>query len=321
MTENFPGSQSDPTPPTSSVSRTDDDTWDLASSVGATATMVAAARAMATKDPRHLINDPFAEPLVRAVGIDFFTKMLDGQLEVSPFGDIAPERVQNMVAGMALRTKFFDEYFATAIAAGVRQVVILASGLDSRAYRLSWPPGTVVYEVDQPAVIAFKTTVLADIGAQPTAELGTVGIDLRDDWPSALQEAGFDPAAPTAWLAEGLLIYLPPHAQDRLFDTITGLSRPGSTIGTEYAPGIIDFDAEKAHAMSANFRAQGLNLDMPSLVYSGPRSNVMDYLRSADWHITAIPGDQLFIQNALEPPTRGEGDDPLGEIVYISARR
>jgi len=136
------------------MARTDGDSWDLTSGVGATATMVAAGRAMATKDPRRLIDDRFAEPLVRAVGIDFFVKMIDGTLESSPFGDTEPERVQAMIAGMAMRTKFFDDYFISACLAGeIRQAVILASGLDSRAYRLAWPSEAVVYEIDQPAVI------------------------------------------------------------------------------------------------------------------------------------------------------------------------
>ena len=133
------------------MSRTDDDSWDLASSVGATATMVAAGRAMATKDPRGLINDPFADPLVRAVGLDFFTKMMDGELDFSLLPNSSPDRTQAIVDGMAVRTKYFDDYLLDAVQAGVRQVVILASGLDSRAYRLPWPDGTMVYEIDQPA--------------------------------------------------------------------------------------------------------------------------------------------------------------------------
>ncbi|WP_308197416.1 class I SAM-dependent methyltransferase [Candidatus Mycolicibacterium alkanivorans] len=272
------------------MTRTDNDTWDLASSVGATATMVATGRAMATKDPRHLIDDPFAEPLVRAVGIDFFVAMIDSKVDASPFGDDAPERVEAMINGMALRTKFFDEYFVRVTEGGIRQAVILASGLDSRAYRLPWPSGTVVYEIDQPKVIEFKTAVLADLGAQPTAQRRTVGIDLREDWPSALKATGFDPTAPTAWLAEGLLIYLPPHAQDRLFDTITALSAPGSAVATEYVPGIVDFDAAKAREMASNLRDRGLDLDMPSLVYAGPRSHVMDYLTAKGWVVSGVPG-------------------------------
>jgi len=300
------------------VARTNNDSWDLASSVGATATMVAAARALATEDPRGLINDPFAEPLVRAVGIDFFVRMLDGEITDSPWAD-APERVEAVVAGMAMRTKFFDEYLVTSTADGVRQVVILASGLDSRAYRLPWPSGTVVYEIDQPAVIDFKTSVLAGLGAQPTAQRRTVGLDLREDWPTALRAAGFDPDAPTAWLVEGLLIYLPPDAQDRLFDTITSLSAPDSAIATEYAPGIIDFDAEKARAMAAELREQGFDLDMPTLVYPGPRSQVMEYLRGKGWQVTGVPTGELFNRNGLQQPNR-EGYDPLGEIVYVSAK-
>lgn len=299
------------------MARTDDDSWDPASSVGATATMVAAGRAMATKDPRRLINDPFAEPLVRAVGIDFFVAMLDDTLGTSAFPDASPERVEAMIAGMAMRTKFFDDYFTTT-AAGVRQAVILASGLDSRAFRLAWPPGTVVYEIDQPAVIDFKNRVLGDLGAQPTAERRTVGIDLRGDWPAALRDAGFDPGAPTAWLAEGLLIYLPPDAQDRLFDTITALSVPGSTMATEYAPGIIEFDFEKARDRAALMRERGLDIDMASLIYPGPRSHVMEYLRAKGWQVTGVPRDELLTRNGLQPPDRSDFN-PLGDIVYVSA--
>lgn len=296
------------------MGRTEGDSWDLASSVGATATMVAAARAMASRDAHALIDDPFAEPLVRAVGIDFFVRMLDGGLSSMP----DPGRAEAMIHGMALRTKFFDDYLTASTAAGVRQVVILASGLDSRTYRLDWPAGTVVYEVDQPKVIAFKTQVMAGLEATPAAELRTVGIDLREDWPTALRAAGFDPSAATAWLVEGLLIYLPPEAQDRLFDTIGALSGPGSAIGTEFVPGIMDFDAEKVRERAAAFRDQGLDLDMASLVYAGPRSNVIDYLRDGGWRVTAVPGDELFARHGLQPPDRDE-DSPLGEITYVSA--
>jgi methyltransferase (TIGR00027 family) len=300
------------------MARTDTDSWDLATSVGATATMVAAARAMATKDPRRLIDDPFAEPLVRAVGIPFFVDMLDGRLGSSPFGDAGEERAQAMIAGMAMRTKFFDDYFVAAAATGVRQIVVLAAGLDSRAYRLPWPAGAVVYEVDQPAVIDFKAAAMAALRAEPRAVLRTVGIDLRGDWPGALKASGFAPDLPTAWLAEGLLIYLPPEAQDRLLDTITALSAPGSTVATEYVPGIVDFDATKAKEMATRMRERGLDLDMPGLIYSGPRSNVMDYLRSLGWTVAGSPGDELLVLNGLTPPDRGDYD-PLGEITYVSA--
>jgi methyltransferase (TIGR00027 family) len=302
------------------MSRTHDDEWDLASSVGATATFVAAGRAMATKDPRGLINDPFAEPLVRAVGLDFFTKMMDGELDLDAIENATPVRAQAMIDGMAVRTKYFDDYFINATGTGIRQVVILASGLDSRAYRLPWPAGTVVYEIDQPQVIEFKTTTLAGIGAQPATTRRTIPIDLRADWPAALQAAGLDTTAPTSWLAEGLLIYLPPDAQDRLFDHITALSAPGSTIATEFVPGIIDFDADRVREISGPFREHGVDIDMASLVYAGQRNHVIDYLRSTGWDVEGVTRTELFKRNDIEAPAP-EHDDPLGEIIFISGGR
>jgi methyltransferase (TIGR00027 family) len=300
------------------MARADDDNWDLASSVGATATMVAAGRAMVTKAPDGLINDPFADPLVRAVGVDFFTKMLDGELELESVENFSADRMQAMIHGMGVRTKYFDEYFARATDNGVRQAVILASGLDARAYRLPWPDGTVVYEIDQPQVIEFKTTTLAGIGAEPSATRRTVAIDLRADWPTALREAGLDPTKPTAWLAEGLLIYLPPEAQDRLFDNIAALSAPGSTIATEFVPGIVDFDADRVREMSGSLRDHGLDVDMASLVYSGERNHVIDYLRAKGWEVDGVTRTELFKQHGLTVPA-AEDDDPLGEIIFISA--
>ena len=301
------------------MARRDGDTWDLASSVGVTATLVAAGRAIASQDPHGLIDDQFAAPLVRAVGLDFFTAMLDGKLDLSQIPGNSPERVQSMIDSMAVRTKFFDDYLMAATAAGVRQAVILASGLDARAYRLAWPQDTVVYEVDQPDVIAFKSQTLADLGAEPTATRRTVSIDLREDWPTALRTAGFDGSQPTAWLVEGLLIYLPPDAQDHLFDLITRQSAAGSTVGTEYVPGIVDFDTEKAREMSAPLAEHGLDIDMPSLVYPGRRSHVMEYLRESGWQVDGSPRDELFEKFGMAVPA-AQDEDVLGEIVYVAAR-
>jgi methyltransferase (TIGR00027 family) len=297
--------------------RAHDDDWDLASSVGATATFVAVGRAMASRDPRGLINDPFAEPLVRAVGVDFFTKMMDGELDIDAIENVSPVRIQAMTNGMAVRTKYFDDYFVNATGAGVRQAVILASGLDSRAYRLPWPAGTVVYELDQPQVIEFKTTTLAGLGAEPTATRRTIPVDLRADWPGALKAAGLDTMAPTAWLAEGLLIYLPPEAQDRLFDNITALSVPGSTIATEFVPGIVEFDTDRARELASSFREHGVDVDLASLVYAGERNHVVDYLRTKGWDVEGVPRTELFKRHGIDVPAP-ENDDPLGEIIFIS---
>jgi methyltransferase (TIGR00027 family) len=302
------------------MARVDGDSWDLASSVGATATLVATGRAIASTAPHGLINDPFAAPLVRAVGIDAFTKMVDGDLDFDAIEAVAPQaaaRARANIDEMAVRTRFFDDYFMASTAGGSRQAVILASGLDARAYRLPWPDSTVVYEIDQPEVIEFKTRTLADIGATPTANRRTVQIDLREDWPAALREAGFDPGLPTAWCAEGLLIYLPPEAQDRLFDNINDLSAPGSTLATEFVPGLKDFDPDKARAASIGFSQIGLNMDMPSLIYHGERHSAADYLGAKGWQMNGIARSDLFARYGLPVPDTGE-DDPMGEIVYIS---
>jgi methyltransferase (TIGR00027 family) len=278
--------------------RTDGDTWDVASGVGATATGVAAARSLASRGPNPLIEDPFAEPLVRAVGIDFFIKMALGQIE--PDEDGVPLDPQRMADGMAVRTKYFDDFFTSATDTGLRQAVILASGLDARAYRLRWPSGTTVFEVDQPQVIEFKERTLAELGATPTATLHGVGIDLRKNWTRQLLLAGFDTKVPTAWIAEGLLGYLPPEAQDRLFDEITRLSAPGSRIATDWLPDMAALDNDRIRAFGASQRAKGLDLADPSeLTYLGERNSVVEYLYDRGWHTTTVTVEKQFAANGL----------------------
>jgi methyltransferase (TIGR00027 family) len=314
---------------TSTTSRYEGDTWDLASSVGVTATMVAAARAMATRADTPLINDPFAEPLVRAVGVDLLARLASGELDPSELNDVhdvqdgatgSAGAMSRMADSMAVRTKFFDEFFLDATKAGIKQAVILASGLDARAYRLTWPAGTVVYEIDQPQVIEFKTQTLAELGATPTADRRVVAIDLREDWPAALRAAGFDPEQPTAWSAEGLLGYLPPEAQDRLLDTITELSAPGSRFATESARNIEPGDEEKMmermQRIAERWSAHGFDLDMAGLVYFGDRNEAAPYLADHGWQLTASSVADLFAANGLPP---FEDDDVrMGDLLYVS---
>src|SRR6201997_1559732 len=306
--------------------RYEGDTWDLASSVGATATMVAAARAVASRADRPLINDQFAEPLVRAVGVDLLTRLATGEGHPDDLNDAhdgatgSAGAMSRMADNMAVRTKFFDEFFLGATKAGIKQVVILASGLDSRAYRLPWPAGTVVYEVDQPQVVEFKSRTLAELGAAPTADRRVVAIDLRDDWPTALRAAGFDAAQPTAWSAEGLLGYLPPEAQDRLLDTITELSAPGSRLATESAPnpepGDEDRIRERMQTIAERWRAHGFDLDMVGLIYFGDRNEAAPYLSDRGWALNGISIRDLFSANGLPPL---EDDDMrMGDVLYVS---
>src|ERR1700760_3281239 len=228
------------------MARTDNDTWDLATSVGATATMVAAARAIATNAENPLIDDRFADPLVRAVGVDLFTWWATGELDAADLDDSeSPWRLAHMPDAIAARTRYFDSFFLDATQAGIRQAVILASGLDARAYRLAWPADMTLFEIDQPEVIEFKTIPLSGLGAVPKTDLRTVAIDLRQDWPTALLDIGLDTSRPTAWIAEGLFGYLPPEAQDRLLDNITALSAEGSRLACEAIPDRSDVDVEE----------------------------------------------------------------------------
>ncbi|OBF56127.1 SAM-dependent methyltransferase [Mycolicibacterium monacense] len=296
------------------MARSDEDTWDLASSVGATATMVAAARAVASRGPEALIDDPYADALVRAVGVEYFVKLLDGEITLE--ADNAA-MLAVMTDVMAVRTRFFDDFF---LSSGLPQAVILASGLDARAYRLPWPSGSVVYEIDQPEVIEFKTRTLADLGASPAAELRTVAIDLRDDWPRALRDRGFDPTAPTAWIAEGLLIYLPPDAQDRLFDNITALSAPGSRLATEFHPDAGARIGASSQRMAEEWRRHGLDLDMADLFYDGERNPVVDYLRERGWEVEARSRPDMFAHYGRPFPT-GEAVEALRQSLAVTATR
>ena len=305
------------------MTRTNDDTWDLATSVGATATMVAAARAIAHSD--HSIDDPFAEPLVRAVGVDFLTRWASGELSASDVQDEGTAwGLAQMPAAMAARTRYFDAFFAEAAKQGIRQAVILASGLDARAYRLDWPADMTVFEIDQPDVIEFKATTLAGLGAEPKVDLRTVPIDLREDWPTALTAAGFDPGRPSAWIAEGLYGYLPPEAQDRLLDAITELAAPGSRLGSEAVPSIGDLDMEAAQERmresTAKWRELGFDLDFSELTFNGERHDVGEYLDARGWTSTGTPMADLLAKNDLPAIPETDDEQPtMNGVTYFTS--
>jgi methyltransferase (TIGR00027 family) len=300
--------------------RYDGDTWDLASSVGATATSVAASRALASQGPDALIHDPYADALVKAVGVESLIRVANGEAAIE---DDPMLNRRRMIEQIAVRTRYFDDFFTNAARDGVRQAVILASGLDTRAYRLSWPAGAVVFELDQPQVIEFKTRVMADLGVSPTAERRAISVDLRDDWPAVLRENGFDVTQPTAWIAEGLLIYLPPEAQDRLLDNITALSAPDSRFATEFmAAGttLPDSWRDRFKKYSAQI---GSDIDLPALFYDGERNAVGDYLAERGWRISTQTTRESYAANGFEMPddrTLVEFSDTTGYLTATRAR-
>ncbi len=306
--------------------RSDDDTWDIATSVGSTAVMVAAARARETESAAPLIRDPYARVLVRGAGSGMWENFLDDsvQARIDQADPVAAAAFSNMLSYQAVRTHFFDTFFADAAAAGIRQVVILASGLDSRAYRLPWPDGTVVYEIDQPKVLEYKSATLAAEAAHPIAERREVAIDLRQDWPAALREAGFNGAEPTAWLAEGLLMYLPADAQDRLFEQITALSAPGSRLSAE---AVRHQDEERRARMRERWEKMADDLgiertvDIQDLTYNDPgRADLVEWLSAHGWDAsgTGSADEMRRLERWVEVP---DGDYRDGFSTFVIAER
>jgi methyltransferase (TIGR00027 family) len=262
--------------------------------------------------------------LVKAVGIDFFARPAGGELQPRDSDDDAVPGVQQMVDAMAVRTRYFDHFFTHTAGAGARQAVILASGLDSRAYRLRWPAGTTVFEIDQPEVIEFKTAMLTNLGATPTADRREVAADLREDWPVTLRQAGFDADRPTAWIAEGLLHYLAPDATQRLLDNITALSAEGSWLALDHLPSLSpteqDHFRQRVRLLIRCWQYHGLDVDMTDVFYLDDHNDVADYLDAHGWDILTASTSDLFAANRLAP--RAENDDdsgPFAVATYISA--
>lgn len=266
--------------------------------------MVAAGRARATN--AGLIDDKFAEPLVRAVGIDFFTRWAAGELDSAEV-DIPdhPWGMQRMTNLLAARTRYIDQFISDAVTAGIRQAVILASGLDARAYRLSWPASMKLFEIDQPHILEFKAVTVAALGSNAPTNLRSVPIDLRHDWPTALRQAGFDADQPTAWIAEGLLAFLPPDAQDRLLDNITTLSADRSRLVAEIFMSNVQ-TMQTLQAATQKWYEHGLDVEIHHLGYEAERNDAATYLDTRGWHTVRTLASQLLADNGLPVPPRSE---------------
>lgn len=247
--------------------RSDGDRWGIAESVGVTALGVAASRAAETRRPDGLVRDPYAEEFVLAA---------EPQVQI-PFGRGFDDPTGASSTYIGVRSRFFDQFCAES-GPGIRQTVILAAGLDTRALRLAWPSGSTVFEIDQAAVLAFKDRVLAGRDGDGTRRV-LVPVDLREDWAQALLAAGFEPARPSAWLVEGLLPYLPARAEADLFDRIDTLSHPGSRIAVEQV------DAALLVARSEELSAL-LGIDIAELMYIDHREVPADRLRRQGWAVS-----------------------------------
>lgn len=265
-----------------STGRTDDDSWDVTESVGATALGVAWARARESSSEQPLFTDPHAQQFIDAAA----------ERGWSPPARAMADRVARIGDYAAVRTKWFDEFFIAAGANGVEQAVILAAGLDARAWRLPWTSTTRVYELDQPQVLAFKADTLRKHGVEAAARYTAVAIDLRQDWPKALRDNGFDTSEPTAWSAEGLLSYLPSPGQDLLFERVHKLSAPGSRFAVDVG------------------EPQGSDV---SDLYIEDRSDVADWLANHGWRTSVTPAVNLLEHYHRDVP------DAMPRTEFVSA--
>lgn len=287
------------------MARTENDSWEITESVGATALGVAAARAAETRGENPLISDPFAQVFLDAAGDGVWNWHSAPQLppELIEAEPQLPMQMQAMVGYMASRTAFFDEFFLDATGAGIRQAVILAAGLDARSWRLAWPAGTTVYELDQPRVLDFKASTLAEHGAQPSCHRVAVAVDLRQDWPEALRQAGFDASAPSAWSAEGLMPYLPAAAQELLLERVQGLTVPGSRVAVEaLGPKFLDPQLrakrrermDRIRSLMAQVDPQREVPRTDELWYFEEREDVGEWFGRHGWDVTVTPSDELM---------------------------
>ncbi|MEH3156229.1 MAG: SAM-dependent methyltransferase [Gordonia paraffinivorans] len=294
--------------------RTDGDQWTITSSVGRTALLVALGRALESRRPDALIDDPFAEQLVLAAGDpDLTPDAVARRAQDDPDMSRSLEFLTDMMAARTLR---IDHEIRVANADRCRQVVLLASGLDARAARIPWTPGTTVYEVDQPAVIGFKDDVLDVVGARSSATRVSVACDLRDDWSSALRAAGLADDVPTFWLAEGLLPYLRPVDQERLLATITSVAPAGSVLQLDTTSGPIetdDFDVD----------ASGFGVTVEDLFLDTGEFDAQAWLGDNGWAATSEP-----VVSVLGEYGRGSGitsderySAMIGKVRIVTAHR
>ncbi|MYT98798.1 MULTISPECIES: class I SAM-dependent methyltransferase [unclassified Streptomyces] len=271
----------------------------VAGGVGVTALLVAAARAIETHRPDSLAQDVFAEHFVLAAPASKGWPVRPAEVT----GGDANPLWGRFARYFGLRTRVLDDFLlGSAHTGGVRQVVLVGAGLDSRAYRLEWPSGCVVFEIDREEVLAFKHQVLDGVSAVPKAARVPVPMDLRDDWAGALPGAGFDPAAPSVWLIEGLLFYLPPAAETYLVDTVDRLTAGGSALAFE-AKLEKDLLAYRDSVLYTATREQ-IGIDLLGLFDLSPRPDSAGRLADRGWS-TAVHTPFDF--------TRLHGRGPLPE--------
>jgi len=293
--------------------RSDDDHWDIVTGVGYTALLVAGWRALHAVSPRPLVRDEYAKLFIAAAQDPYL-----GSVLANP-GTSENETAYPRLYGV--QTRFFDDFFTATGDAGIRQAVIVAAGLDSRAYRLEWSEGTTVFELDLPKVLEFKAHVLGEHGATPRARRSEVAADLRTDWATPLQAAGFDPHSPSAWSVEGVLPYLTDEAQNTLFTRITQLCAPGSRI----AVGALGsrLDREQLTALETTHPGVDMSgtVDFSALTYQ-TKTEPAEWLAAHGWNVEPVRNTlELQASYGMTPPDVDVEIDRSMHSQYITATR
>lgn len=272
--------------------------------VGATSLGVARLRADESRRSDRLFNDPYAHHFIQAGGPS-------AALWTMPSPQQSPDFFALMADQVAVRTRFFDDALLEAAGKGTTQVVLLACGMDTRAFRLRWPAGVRVFEVDLPDTLAFKDAVLTEQGAIPRCQRIEVNTDLRTDWPAALTDAGWQAELPTIWLAEGILYALPPEAADLLLDRITTLSAPGSTM-------VFDHN-EDSHLLRTARAA--ISPELVDLWRGGPAEEPGTWLSQRGWQPTVHDVGDIIAQYGRPAPLAFQpGRDDAGRGWLVTAR-
>jgi methyltransferase (TIGR00027 family) len=274
------------------------------SGVWATAVGVARVRALETARENPLFRDPLALAFATAGGLGLASPPPE------PGDEAARRRRLGVVFSIIIRTKFLDDLLDAAAAAGVRQVVLLGAGMDSRAFRTDWPEGTRLFEVDTAEPLDFKASVLRQERAVPRCERITVPVDLREDWPAALAAAGHDRTRPTAWIAEGLLIYLPEEAVERLVALVGEQSAPGSRMGlTLGSRGVVErFGADAAPGSAASMWVS----EMPD--------DPVGWLSGHGWDAEAYTLRERAAAYGRPPTTPPTHDEGPGGLIHAVRR-
>lgn len=293
--------------------RSEDDDWDIVNGVGYTALLVAGWRAVHAASAQPLVRDDYAKLFIAAAQDPYLTGVL-----ANP-GTTEDETAFPRLYGV--QTRFFDDFFTSAGEIGIRQAVIVAAGLDSRAYRLEWPEGATVFEVDLPKVLEFKARVLGEHGAKPKAHRIEVAADLRTDWPTPLRAAGFDPQSPSAWSVEGVLPYLTDDAQTALFTRITELCAPGSRV----ALGALGsrLDREQLEALESTHPGVNVSgdVDFSALTYE-TRAEPAEWLASHGWAVEPVRNNpELQAGYGMTPPDVDVKIDSFMRSQYVTATR